>query len=242
MRVECAILPIKDVKAHDESWIRWPNQYGRAGAVEKCCLHTQEKVRRAAEPLQSRNTPCRIQRFDAGCSSQAMLVLLLVFLGIFQPSLACSRRNGLSSYQSVEITHMMSTMSNALRDAPLPTSLALFQSSTGAPITTVPTSARSLGSKTQAMHRRMVYDFSNSTNATTSNSSTPSSTSAATATPSACTLPHPFDTTLGDNFTTTSCPAFMNHMLNSSAFISCYPISLLLQASMATTFAGYIQC
>ena len=42
-------------------------------------------------------------------------------------------------------------------------------------------------------------------------------------------LPHPFDTSLGDNFTAPSCPAFFNSFLNSDSFNNCLPFSLLLQ-------------
>jgi hypothetical protein len=42
-------------------------------------------------------------------------------------------------------------------------------------------------------------------------------------------LPHPFDTTLGNNFTTTSCPAFFNDFLSNQTFNDCLPFSLLLQ-------------
>jgi hypothetical protein len=54
----------------------------------------------------------------------------------------------------------------------------------------------------------------------------------ATAAPSATTLPQPFDTTIGSNFTSGSgCPAFFNNFLGNSLFQSCYPFSLLLQVS-----------
>lgn len=42
-------------------------------------------------------------------------------------------------------------------------------------------------------------------------------------------LPHPFDTSLGNNFTSPSCPAFFNSFLNSDSFNNCLPFSLLLQ-------------
>ena len=42
-------------------------------------------------------------------------------------------------------------------------------------------------------------------------------------------LPTPFDTSLGNNFTTTSCPAFFSNFLSNSSFSACYPLSLLLQ-------------
>jgi hypothetical protein len=55
---------------------------------------------------------------------------------------------------------------------------------------------------------------------------------AATAVPTATSLPQPFDTTIGSNFTTGSgCPAFFNNFLGNSLFQTCYPFSLLLQVS-----------
>jgi len=51
-----------------------------------------------------------------------------------------------------------------------------------------------------------------------------------TATPTAQSiLPRPFDTSLGDNFTSPSCPAFFTTFLNNDTFNACLPLSLLLQ-------------
>lgn len=42
-------------------------------------------------------------------------------------------------------------------------------------------------------------------------------------------LPRPFDTSLGNNFTTDSCPQFFNDFLTNQTFLDCLPFSLLLQ-------------
>lgn len=71
-----------------------------------------------------------------------------------------------------------------------------------------------------------------------SKSSSPSKTSAsatsstATATSSQSSLPSPFDGGLSNNFTSTSCPTFINNMLADAEFQACYPVSLLLQVRM----------
>ncbi|KAF2087712.1 hypothetical protein K490DRAFT_56800 [Saccharata proteae CBS 121410] len=44
-------------------------------------------------------------------------------------------------------------------------------------------------------------------------------------------LPQPFDTSLGSNFTSPGCPTFFNDFLANSTFQSCVPLSLLLQTS-----------
>lgn len=44
-------------------------------------------------------------------------------------------------------------------------------------------------------------------------------------------LPSAFDTSLGNNFTTTSCPTFFNDFLANSTYQQCAPLSLLLQNS-----------
>ncbi|KAL2412708.1 hypothetical protein ABEF95_003122 [Exophiala dermatitidis] len=44
-------------------------------------------------------------------------------------------------------------------------------------------------------------------------------------------LPSPFDTSIGSNFTDSSCPKFFSKFLSNSTFQSCVPISLLLQNS-----------
>ncbi|KAK7526673.1 uncharacterized protein IWZ02DRAFT_468020 [Phyllosticta citriasiana] len=52
-----------------------------------------------------------------------------------------------------------------------------------------------------------------------------------TATATVPTLPQPFDTSIGSNFTAASCPAFINSFLGNSTFTGCVPLSLLLQTS-----------
>ena len=48
-------------------------------------------------------------------------------------------------------------------------------------------------------------------------------------------LPSPFDSNLGNNFTTSSCPAFFQSFLNSEPFKQCLPFSLLLQVCQPTS-------
>lgn len=42
-------------------------------------------------------------------------------------------------------------------------------------------------------------------------------------------LPKPFDSNLGNNFTSPSCPTFFHNFLNNDSFRNCLPLSLLLQ-------------
>ena len=44
-------------------------------------------------------------------------------------------------------------------------------------------------------------------------------------------LPRPFDSSLGNNFTSPSCPAFFTSFLSNETFRNCLPLSLLLQTS-----------
>lgn len=46
-------------------------------------------------------------------------------------------------------------------------------------------------------------------------------------------LPMPFDTSLGSNFTATTCPNYFTKFLADTTFLSCLPMSLLLQNSMS---------
>lgn len=46
-------------------------------------------------------------------------------------------------------------------------------------------------------------------------------------------LPSPFDTSLGNNFTDSSCPTFFTTFLKNATFQSCLPMSLLLQNSLS---------
>lgn len=61
------------------------------------------------------------------------------------------------------------------------------------------------------------------------------SASAMTATTSPSPLPSPFDGGLSNNFTSTTCPTFINDMLADAEFQACYPVSLLIQASADRT-------
>jgi hypothetical protein len=83
-------------------------------------------------------------------------------------------------------------------------------------------------------------DSSSSSAATTTGSSgilAPSSTSSVSesiqvATPVSTSLPRPFDTSIGNNFTESSCPQFFNNFLSNSSFQECLPFSMLLQVSI----------
>lgn len=48
-------------------------------------------------------------------------------------------------------------------------------------------------------------------------------------------LPRPFDTSLGNNFTTSTCPTFFNDFLTNATFNECLPFSLLLQVRLDPT-------
>lgn len=54
------------------------------------------------------------------------------------------------------------------------------------------------------------------------------------------TLPQPFDTSLGNNFTSTACPSYFNKFLADSTFQTCYPFSLLIQVSTLLRFESVI--
>lgn len=62
-------------------------------------------------------------------------------------------------------------------------------------------------------------------------STSTSSSASSASTASSDTLPIPFDTALGNNFTTSSCPAFFKNFLSNDTFNECVPLSLLLQVS-----------
>lgn len=72
-----------------------------------------------------------------------------------------------------------------------------------------------------------------STNTLPTATATTASAALVTASSTSTSLPRPFDTSLGNNFTQMSCPMFFNSFLSSSAFQQCMPFSLLLQTSNA---------
>lgn len=72
-----------------------------------------------------------------------------------------------------------------------------------------------------------------STSSSSSTSAEP--TSIVTAPGAGSSLPRPFDTGLGSNYTQESCPQFMNNFLRNETFTSCLPFSLLLQVASQLT-------
>ncbi|MCJ1336213.1 hypothetical protein MMC09_001489 [Bachmanniomyces sp. S44760] len=83
---------------------------------------------------------------------------------------------------------------------------------------------------------RSVTSFASSATA----SSASSGTLVVAPTASASSLPKPFDTSLGSNFTTPSCPSFFKTFLANATFVSCLPFSLLLQVSFVSPFDLYL--
>ncbi|ETN36893.1 uncharacterized protein HMPREF1541_07880 [Cyphellophora europaea CBS 101466] len=81
---------------------------------------------------------------------------------------------------------------------------------------------------TALLHRRAA--LSSEPLATASSPVSPSSATSATASGDVA-LPAPFDTSLGSNFTASTCPTFFNSFLTNSTFSQCTPLSLLLQNS-----------
>ncbi|KAI9668686.1 MAG: hypothetical protein M1829_005299 [Trizodia sp. TS-e1964] len=61
--------------------------------------------------------------------------------------------------------------------------------------------------------------------------STPSASSSAAAAPTPTSLPVPFDTSIGANYTSQACPNFFQRFLANTTFTSCAPLSLMLQNS-----------
>ncbi|KAI5369980.1 hypothetical protein Slin15195_G008580 [Septoria linicola] len=51
------------------------------------------------------------------------------------------------------------------------------------------------------------------------------------ATETSTVIPRPFDSNIGNNFTTSTCPTFFDRFLNNQTFADCLPLSLLLQTS-----------
>lgn len=77
-------------------------------------------------------------------------------------------------------------------------------------------------------------DDSTTATASTTLSSATASTTLATSTltiSSTTTLPSPFDSSLGNNFTDSLCPEFITSLISTDLFQSCLPFSLLLQVS-----------
>lgn len=70
-------------------------------------------------------------------------------------------------------------------------------------------------------------DSSSGPSATSSTATTTTTTAAQSA------LPSPFDGGLSNNFTSTTCPTFINNMLADPVFQACYPVSLLIQSSQS---------
>ncbi|MCJ1306582.1 hypothetical protein MMC25_000225 [Agyrium rufum] len=107
---------------------------------------------------------------------------------------------------------------------------AEVSSTTESSIGPTPTSTKSSTAKSTAS-----TSISGQTSATipsmTSGPSGSTSMASATAPASTSPLPKPFDTSLGSNFTSTTCEPFFESFLSNTTFESCLPFSLLLQNS-----------
>lgn len=178
-------------------------------------------------------TSCLFGCLNGSFRVPAIWLWLLCLFAFLPAATACSQRNGLSLYQLDELSLMTLSIPRDFGVGHSVTPLAVSQSSTQS--SGIPTRVPVRTGESSARDERRIYARSSSTNSTASSSSTIPSTLSATGTSTTFTLPRPFDTTLGDNFTETNCPTFLERMLNDSSFISCYPVSLLLQACLALT-------
>ncbi|MCJ1316640.1 hypothetical protein MMC15_001961 [Xylographa vitiligo] len=109
---------------------------------------------------------------------------------------------------------------------------SLFGSTTATPLSTSGVAPASTASSSAASVPSSSANPSTAPSA--SSSSTPTASSplmTASTVPTNAPLPRPFDTSLGSNFTSSSCPAFFDSFLNNATFGSCLPFSLLLQNS-----------
>ena len=107
---------------------------------------------------------------------------------------------------------------------------SLFGSTTATPLSTSGVAPASTASSSAASVPSSSANPSTASSA--SSSSTPTASSplmTASTVPTNAPLPRPFDTSLGSNFTSSSCPAFFDSFLNNATFGSCLPFSLLLQ-------------
>ena len=107
---------------------------------------------------------------------------------------------------------------------------SLFGSTTATPVSTSGVAPASTASSSAASVPSTSAEPSSVSSA--SSSSTPTASSplmTASTVPTNQPLPRPFDTSLGSNFTSSSCPAFFDSFLNNATFSSCLPFSLLLQ-------------
>ena len=70
--------------------------------------------------------------------------------------------------------------------------------------------------------------------ATGASASTSSAATSSATSDSPSSLPTPFDSSLGNNFTAPSCPAFFDTFMNNATFNHCRPLSLLLQVCICS--------
>jgi hypothetical protein len=73
----------------------------------------------------------------------------------------------------------------------------------------------------------------------TSTSLSPTSIPTDSGIPNSDSLPAPFDSGIGTNYTTSSCPNFLKSFLSNASFKSCLPFSLLLQVSFVSLIAPH---
>lgn len=161
--------------------------------------------RRLSNPLQT--LPC--------FRSRPLWLLLILFLTLFHQTTALDQRRAARRGEIL------------IDPRPTPRHRRLSRrqdaSFTGASLSTRPasTSVAFVGTTTLAS------PSPSSTSLSVSLVASSIATDTSTSIPSA--LPQPFDASLGNNFTSSSCPTFFDRFLDDPSFQSCLPLSLLLQ-------------
>ncbi|GAA5989537.1 hypothetical protein JCM10908_000521 [Rhodotorula pacifica] len=126
--------------------------------------------------------------------------------------------------QAVEAISSTTAASSSIGSIPAPSSNG------GAILTSQPAASSVTAAAASIASTRSV----SASSAASGTATAPTSTS--TSVPEGYTLPQPFDSTLGTNFSSTACPSFFATFLADPTFQSCAPFSLLL-----TTSTGFFQ-
>ncbi|MCJ1283709.1 hypothetical protein MMC26_003040 [Xylographa opegraphella] len=113
---------------------------------------------------------------------------------------------------------------------------SLFGSTTATPLSTSGVAPASTAGPSASSIPSSTADLPSASSASLSSTPTASSSlMTASTVPTNVPLPKPFDSSLGSNFTSSSCPAFFDSFLKNATFTSCLPFSLLLQVRCSSS-------
>lgn len=175
-------------------------------------------------PARRRNSSFKQPRSHVGAATRPWLTLQSLFFAVLFTVLFCSQGATAASIHGSKY-HM--ARSEGIGELLIDTRAA-------------PNPRARLGRRAESTSSLLSSTAAATSTESATSSTTGSSTIETAAPATSASLPMPFDTSLGNNFTSPSCPTFFHTFLDNSTFNDCLPFSLLLQVSYDHRINVYI--